>query len=440
MEYIVSIERNGVFVPVGTISGESSDSAQFWYADSFLEDTEAAPVSVSLPLQPEAFPAGRTKAFFDGLLPEGFTRRAVAEQLRLDERDYVRILHRLGRECIGALRIHERGEEPAARYEKLSSEQVRQLASEGAEECAAFMIESRLCLAGATGKAGLYLDPEAGGWHLPQGTAPSTHIVKQSHVRLKQIVPNELLCLLTAKNCGIDVPDSFIIDLGAGDDADILLASGRYDRFFPQQPRNISGLQVPLRLHQEDFAQALGIPASDKYESGEPYLGKMFALLRTHSAHPVEDQLKLWDRIIFNYLIGNTDGHLKNYSLLYSPDLKALRLAPAYDVVNTTGYPRMTHSMAFAIGKARQIEEVTRDAFRMAAKEAGLGPRMALDRLDDLSERFCPALDQAAVSLESRGVKGIEQIRESILKTGGIAMMEDMPEKHVTRHRSGPAR
>ena len=96
--------------------------------------------------------------------------------------------------------------------------------------------------------------------------------------------------------------------------------------------------------------------------------------------------------------------------------------------------------MAFAIGEARQLEEVTRDSFRSAAKEAGLGPRMAQERLDSLSERFCTALDQAAVSLESKGVKGIEEIRESILKTGGISMLEDAPEKHISKHFGGPSR
>lgn len=49
---------------------------------------------------------------------------------------------------------------------------------------------------GASGKVGLYYDEEK--WYLPIGEAPSTHIVKQSHVRLKRIVANEQLCLLTA--------------------------------------------------------------------------------------------------------------------------------------------------------------------------------------------------------------------------------------------------
>ena len=417
MEFEVSIERRGKAIATGSIFGESSTDARFVYAEAYRNDPEATPISISLPLQSEPFSAEQTKCFFDGLLPEGFTRRAVASNLHLDENDYVRILYQLGRECIGALRICQKGELPRASYDKLTHEQVRELAREGATESAAVVIESRLSLAGATGKVGLYRDPKTGEWYLPHGTAPSTHIVKQSHVRLERIVPNELLCLLTAKRCGIDVPETTIIDLGSGTDADILLASERFDRRFLEQPVYADHLPMPLRLHQEDFAQALGIPASQKYENGDRHLAKMFALLRAHSAKPIEDQLKLWDRIVFNWLIGNTDGHLKNYSLLYSEDLKTVRLAPAYDVINTIGYKGMTHEMAFAIGNAKWIEDVTLESFRLAAKEAGLGERMAMNRLDEMVKRFRPAIISAAETLKHQGVKGTEELKDTILQS-----------------------
>ena len=53
----------------------------------------------------EPFSPAVTRAFFDGLLPEGFTRRSVASQLHVEESDYLAILSALGRECIGAIRI-----------------------------------------------------------------------------------------------------------------------------------------------------------------------------------------------------------------------------------------------------------------------------------------------------------------------------------------------
>ena len=106
----------------------------------------------------------------------------------------------------------------------------------------------------------------------------------------------------------------------------------------------------------------------------------MFTLLREKSARPIDDQLKLWKIIVFNYLIGNTDGHIKNFSLLYGPDLKNVRLAPAYDIINETGYEGMTRRMSFAIGGEYQIDSITRESFILAAHEAGLGERMAMKR------------------------------------------------------------
>ena len=83
-------------------------------------------------------------------------------------------------------------------------------ASEGATESAELVTKTHLSLTGA-------------------------HIVKQSHVRLKKIVAN--------------------------DDEAVLFATKRYDRIFVADANVIDGLPVPRRLHQEDFAQALGIAA-----------------------------------------------------------------------------------------------------------------------------------------------------------------------------------
>ena len=76
-KYQISIERDGRMVPVGLISGESYRTATFSYIEEYLDDRNAVPVSISLPLQRESFSAEQTRRFFEGLLPEGFTRRSV---------------------------------------------------------------------------------------------------------------------------------------------------------------------------------------------------------------------------------------------------------------------------------------------------------------------------------------------------------------------------
>ena len=420
MRYVVSMERGGAQQFVGTLTGSGPDDTVFAYGSEYLQSEDAAPVSLSLPLQAEPFSPAQTRNFFDSLLPEGFTRRAVAQWIHADESDYLTILHALGRECLGALQIKTEGEHPQASYEPLTLRQVRELAAEGAAKSAELVTESHLSLAGASGKVGLYYDGET--WYLPKGTAPSTHIVKLSHVRLKQIVLNEQLALLTAKNCGLLVPDSFIVNTGSGKDEEVLLATRRYDRIFRDDGRTVDGLPVPARLHQEDLAQALGLPAGAKYEKpGDAYMQQMFSLLRRYSAQPIEDMTRLWDQIVFHCLIGNTDAHLKNYSLLYGEDLRTVRLAPVYDVVSTTVYPASTRKLSFRIGSAETIDEITTADFEVAAREAGLGVRMAMGRYREMAERFVPALRAAVDTLSGQGFASAAELAEKILKTGGIA-------------------
>ena len=145
----------------------------------------------------------------------------------------------------------------------------------------------------------------------------------------------------------------------------------------------------------------------------------MFETLRVHSSKPIEDQLKLWDIVVFNYLIGNTDAHIKNFSLLYSPDIRTMRLAPAYDLVSTTVYEQSTRDMAFYIGGEILLDKITRNTFKSAAKEIGISERMALDRFDSMKERFIPALKEASEQLCDTGYQRAAVLSKKILSTGG---------------------
>lgn len=342
--------------------------------------------------------------------------------LHMDENDYLSILAGLGRECLGAIKVVEESDNMITpEYRELSAEEVYALASEGATESTEMVMKSHLSLTGASGKVGLYYNEMEEKWYLPVGEAPSTHIVKQSHVRLKKIVVNEQLCLLTAKNLGIDIPESFIVTTDMNDDEAVLFATKRYDRQLVEDNTSIDGLPVPHRLHQEDFAQALGILSLHKYEkNNEGYMKKLFDVLRAHSADPMADSLKLWDICVFNYLIGNTDNHIKNLSLLYGEDLKSIRLAPAYDIVSTIVYKNSTENMALSIDGKYNINDISRESFEKAAVQIGIGAKMAMRRFDAMVNGFIDALKAAKEELRVQGIDQVEQISEKILEKGGI--------------------
>ena len=418
----VSIEIEGAQRHVGDIRGDDPADACFQYAKEYLDRANARPISISLPLQKEAFSSGKTRCFFEGLLPEGFTRRSVAHFIHADEGDYTTILESLGKECLGAIRIQTLEDmNEKEYYEKLSIARVTALAREGATKSAQLVTKAHLSLTGASGKVGLYYDRDHNDWYLPIGTAPSTHIVKQSHIRLEGIVINEQLAIRTASHMGIEVPDSFIINVGNSEDEDVLYATERFDRVLETEAKKISGMARPYRLHQEDFAQALGITSTQKYEIKKAgYYRQMFDLLRNYSSNPIEDQRKLWNIVIFDYLIGNTDNHLKNYSLLYDERLKGIRLAPAYDILSTCVYPDSTRDMAYSIANGCSLDDINRESFRTAASEVGLGSRFALKCFDDQCQGFRKALAIAVQELSELGFARAETIAASILENGGI--------------------
>lgn len=415
---IVNIEIEGSQTYVGNIFCGNQGEGRFQYAPGYLEKNGASAISISLPLQAEPFTEQETRNFFEGLLPEGFTRRSVAQWIHANENDYLSILARLGNECLGAIQIAEEGQERSQDgYELLADEQVARLAKEGATQSAELLVKSHLSLTGASGKVGLYFYPETRKWYLPMGQAPSTHIVKQSHVRLNGIVANEQICLLTAKQLGIEVPDSFIISTGGTEDSDVLFATKRYDRILEKDCSRICDIPRPFRLHQEDFAQALGISSADKYEPyGGEYLKAVFDLLRAYSANPLEDQLKLWDIVIFNYFIGNTDNHIKNLSLLYDKHLKGIRLAPAYDIISTIVYESSTRNMSMSVGGRLDLDEIGRQEFLAEAEKIGMGKKLAMRRFDAMAERFENALSEAARFLDGEGFSQAKALGELILQ------------------------
>ena len=413
----VLIEINGSFAKTGTIAGENFNNAKFEYSDEYIQKPWCKPVSISLPLAKKIFSEQETKNFFDGLLPEGFTRKSISKAIHAAEDDYITILKNLGAECLGAVKIIDNAAIPEKPdYELLTMDRIKELAEEGASKSAAFVVNSHVSLTGASGKVGLYYDEKRDRWFSPKGDAPSTHIVKQSHIKYENIIVNEQLCLLTARKLGIKTPESFIIETGSNpEDRNTLFATKRYDREIDNNSKTIKGLAVPYRLHQEDFSQALGIPAYQKYEEkGGKYLKKMFDLLRSFSADPIKDRLELWRICIFNYLIGNTDNHIKNISLLYNKDLSYVRLAPLYDVICTTLYKNTSDEMALSINGKYRIKDIKREDFRFEARNIGFNPTAATDVFDELSDKIIPALKESAEEMAAKGFSQALGISEKI--------------------------
>lgn len=427
MNLNVKIELNGIFVYVGKISGTNHEDACFVYDKNFLQSKNRNAISISLPLQKEKFSPAETRAFFSGLLPEGFLLESITQNMHFNKDDYLSVLTLLGNECLGAIVVLQDKESLALpSYQKLSEDQVAKLASEGATQSISLVQKAHLSLAGASGKVGLYLSNDGAHhqWYLPKNTAPSTHIVKQSHVRLKNIVINEYLCTQTAKYLGIDVPQTFIVENKRTFDDEILFATKRYDRIFDESSRKIDSLTRPYRLHQEDFAMALGISSDNKYEpQNKNYFLKMHKLIAQHFTNPLQDLKKLWEILIFNYLIGNTDAHIKNFSLLYNKNLSAIKLAPAYDLLSTVVYEDMSRNMAFNIGGQIKLDSIGLQQFLDEASKTNINPVLIEKWIKNMLESFEHDLNLATQKLVNQGFSQANKIRDKILQKGGYVIL-----------------
>lgn len=382
-------EISGDFQSVGSIISKGDDIL-FSYSNDYLANKEGRAVSVCLPLRPETFSASETKAFFDGLLPEGALRRNASSAIHADGHDTASLLMRLNLESVGALVFAEEGVDPTAdrSYEALPFSQIEEFARAPHRKALEFSMTSRLSLAGAQSKIGLLhegVDPRSG-WFIPEGSAASTHILKAVDGTFPNQTVNEALCLKTAEKLGFETARSMLIPV---EGQEPLLCVERFDR-------TRGPLGRVCRRHQEDFCQASGLTSSNKYEPTDGnYLNRMALVIAKESANPFGDRMLLFESLLLDWAIGNCDNHLKNRSLLWSADWGEKTLSPLYDITNTTIYPALDKEMGVSLCPSRRIDDVELADIVDSAKQAGIAKKLALGQLEGFRDEFEKALDQA---------------------------------------------
>ena len=242
----------------GVLSIDKGGAMHFAYAADWLVDPAAPPLSQALPRQAESFGDHLCKAVFGGLLPEEGQRTAIARAIGVSPDNPFRLLEALGGDVAGALAFLPAGEKPtldcsetapsplqddelAALLDRLP--RVPMLAGEGG---------ARLSLAGAQSKLPVVLT-EDGRIAIPRPDEPSTHLIKPEPERFPGLAANEAFCLALARAMGLDAVEAEWREVAGRP----LLLVTRYDRA-------AIGART-VRLHQEDFAQALGVPSNRKY-------------------------------------------------------------------------------------------------------------------------------------------------------------------------------
>ena len=395
----VSVEFEGTFEQVGRVATRQAVGGVFQYDDSWIAKHPDLPLSISLPVSNNEFNERQIKPYFAGLLPEGQALVEVANRFNVSTASYLKILRALGDECIGAVRIADaeisKGcDEP--HYEKLSEAEINRISVASYPKSAQVNADAKLSIAGAQTKTGLYIDPASKKFFLPKNTAPSNWIAKPASLRFADLIDNEFYCMNLAKSCGLNVAECELSNTSTP-----MLLIKRFDRVAEPRKKNIDGHVAFARLHQEDFCQALGVQSGKKYESQHTFYAKKSGeLLRGYSTNTVENIKCFFKLILFNFLIGNCDAHLKNYSLIRTRDWSEINLAPAYDLVSTAVYEELGAGLAMHIGHAKKLQDVTRESFIQLGEDLSLSNRLSNFLLDEFCEEFKRGLNSCEAESE----------------------------------------
>jgi serine/threonine-protein kinase HipA len=192
------------------------------------------------------------------------------------------------------------------------------------------------------------------------------YILKPQVQAFANLPENEDLCMTIAEELDIDTPPHCLVHLKDGSPAYVVK---RFDR------------EGRRKIHQEDFSQILG--KQDKYNGSVEEIGRK---LKEVSEVPGLDVQLFFERVVFNFLIGNGDAHAKNYSVIYNEE-GFVRLSPAYDLVcSRIVIPGAADESALTIlGKKSRIQRKDLDTL---AVYLGIPEKIRFEKFKEKKELF----------------------------------------------------
>jgi serine/threonine-protein kinase HipA len=366
---------------IGSLTRTSGDTSLFAFNSQYIEDKARPTLGLAFKTKDGALRTQlppyriRVMPFLSNLLPEGHLRQYLAERGNVHPDREFFLLWLLGQDLPGALRIKPTQGDPLP---PIYAGEAR-AESNGERPDAEGAGALRFSLAGVQLKFSA-VTKARGGLTIPAKGVGGSWIVKLPSERYSGVPRNEYSMMTLAAKLGMNVPQIRLVDIrnienlpsGIGDlrehDA---LAIERFDR-------------VPggTHVHMEDFAQVFDLYPADKYKKASAM--NIARVLGIETSQ--DDVAEFVKRLVFNALIGNSDMHVKNWSLIY-PDQRRPRLSPAYDFVATTAYiPDETSALKFS--RTKFYKDLTLDELAHMANRANLPETLVLDAAKETVARF----------------------------------------------------
>ncbi|HUZ63151.1 MAG TPA: type II toxin-antitoxin system HipA family toxin [Acetobacteraceae bacterium] len=425
----------------------------FEYADDWRDARGAYPLSLSMPLAARTHGHPAIEPFLWGLLPDNEVVLARwGQRFQVSPRSAFALLGAVGEDCAGAVqfvqpeRLADLSDPAADTVTWLTDDAVAaRLRALQADASAgrAPQDTGQFSLAGAQPKTALVFDGQR--WGVPAGRIPTTHILKPPSGVLDGHVENEHLCLALARALGLPTARSELRRFGNV----TAIVIERYDRVRVQELAAARAAETAMhaasdapdsaakaaaaavdaanlaafarttpifRVHQEDFCQALRHHPARKYQNdGGPGPRDIVALLRAavgdaagkrgHATQGAadEDVATFLDGLLFNWLIGGTDAHAKNYALLIGGG-GLVRLAPFYDLASILGHPGIDSAkarLAMKIGRSYRLHAIGLDDWRQLARDLRWNEDRLIARLRGMARALPDALADEATRLQA---------------------------------------
>ncbi|QET06271.1 type II toxin-antitoxin system HipA family toxin [Cupriavidus pauculus] len=390
---------------------EAGGNTRFVPSEAFRGDADRPTLSLSITVPTEAGRAATSEVldnpfhpaiyntgaelppYFAGLLPEGELRqRLEATRANPEDKDDFGVLASAGNDLPGAVVVVPADIGALPEYVRTygvtgGADNLEIAVVEGATEGAA-------SVSGVQNKLALSTVRKGERYTLPTHGKVSDIIAKLPAKNDDAQVFNEFVSMQLAAAAGVNIAPIQVLPMSSID-VDGLAASlgdglpGRglhylaVDRF----DRGPGG-----RVHAEDGCQMLGRMPSRKYANADAYV-RLVAVLYRLSPSGVQNVRQFFLRQAVNTLIGNSDAHLKNFSVIYHNG-RLPELSPAYDIVCVAALPNFTSYGQNVAIDARQRQETLADYERIA-EQAGVPKRIATAAVKEavaLAHAHWPAL------------------------------------------------
>ncbi|MCV6607997.1 MAG: type II toxin-antitoxin system HipA family toxin [Campylobacterales bacterium] len=294
-------------IKTGKLTKEEEQKADK-YVFSYSGNSQSI-VSLTMPIRNESWVNKKLHPVFQMNLPEGALKNAITEHFsKIKKMDDIGFLEVVGSSILGRVKF-------GVKNTKEENESLDEILEKDSKELFESLLEKFAIRSGVSGvQPKLLLEAES------KTTLNLEHyIVKSWNSDYPELAANEYFCMRACKNAGLEVPE-FYLSKNRN-----LFIMKRFD------------IEDGKFLGFEDMCVLLGKGTEEKYDSSYEDIIKTIK-----NFLPPENRSKairtIFKAMIMNHLLGNGDGHLKNYGVLYQTDYKDSYLTPIYDVVTTTIY------------------------------------------------------------------------------------------------------